>query len=548
MDQSDAGSWRLAPRGDRLDELRHRSFDLLVIGGGITGAGIALDLSLRGLQVLLIERDDWAAGTSGASSRLVHGGLRYLEHLQFGSVRHSCRERALLLKNAAGLVWPERFVFPSTRGSRVGPWRLRFGLWLYSALAFPRSLGWPERIGSAQLLELIPGLAAQSLRSAGAYLDGATNDSRLTLAVVLSAARAGATVLSGVEALAIENGSFGVAVQLKEQAANRPQTLRFRAAVLAAGANTDELRVRAGLSDDWIAPTRGTHLLLPRDRLPTDGAVIFASAVDGRIAFLIPWPRYTVIGTTDVDADPSQPVRATRSEVGYLLESANALVPGARLGEQDVISTYAGLRPLLVDDPLQPSARSREERIERAGSIYVIAGGKLTGYRQMAEQLSARLTSELGLGALGLRSRTREHRLVYAERQPTCRPQWSTLGELPPDVYLAAAWQQRYGSSREIVRQRLSELSQGLQLLDPETCLGEVDWAVEREDCRTPADFLLRRTGAGRNALEAVQPIATRVIDRMAAHLDWNRSRRDQLTAEWQARLAALHAWREEPT
>jgi len=547
MAPGDTAAWRLPSREQRLSELGRRAFDLLVIGGGITGAGIALDLSLRGLAVLLVERDDWAAGSSSASSRLIHGGLRYLENFQFRQVRKACLERALLLRNAAGLVWPEEFVFPVTRGARVGPLRLRFGLWLYCALAFPRSLGWPRTVSKARLAERIPGLGAASLHSAGSYLDGATDDSRLTLAVVLSAARAGATVLTGMEALAIENGSFGIAAELQDRETQAARTVRCRAAVLAGGAGTDELLRRTGLSGGWVAPTRGTHVLVPRDRLPTHGAVIFASELDGRIAFLLPWPRHTVIGTTDVDADPSMPVRATRAEVGYLLESANLLVPSAALGEPDVVSTYAGLRPLLMDAARGPSARSREERIERIGSVYAIAGGKLTGYRQMAEELSARVTRDLGFGVIGLRSGTRDHRLVYAEVPPAVRPAWSRPGALGPEELLEAAWRRRYGRAAESVRARLAEIQDGLSRLDPETCLGEVDWAVEQEDCRTPFDFLLRRTDAGRNALAEVEALAPRVIERLAARLAWSTPRRDQLTAEWQDRLRALHAWKQDP-
>src|SRR6185503_12324060 len=165
------------------------------------------------------------------------------------------------------------------------------------------------------------------------------------------------------------------------------RTLTPRAVILAGGPFTDGLRERAGLGRGWIRPTRGSHVLVPRERLPTDGAVIFPSPLDGRVMFLIPWPRYTVIGTTDLDTDGESPVRATLAEVRYLLASANGLVPGAELGPADVVSTWAGLRPLLAANGDSPSARSREERVEREGSIYTIAGGKLTGFRSMAERL-----------------------------------------------------------------------------------------------------------------------------------------------------------------
>ncbi len=522
----------------------------MVVGGGITGAGIALDLALRGVRLLLVERGDWAGATSSASSRLVHGGLRYLEQFELGLVRESCLERALLLENAAGLVWPETFLFPVHRGDRVGRAKLGLGLALYQLLSVPRPLGVPGLLGPRRALELVPGLDAERLRGGGHYQDGATDDARLTLAVVASAARAGALVLSRFELRALEAGASGASLELQDVLRGTTSAVRTRAVVLAGGPFTEALRARAGLSGTWITPTRGSHVVVPRVRLPTDGAVIFPSRIDGRVMFLIPWPRYTILGTTDLDADPAAPVQATRAEVSYLLESANALVPHAELTPADVVSTWAGLRPLLAA-AAAPSERSREERIEREGPVYTIAGGKLTGFRSLAEKVSARLCEDLALGRRGRRSPTRTHALCGALAGTPARPLWSRLDEdgLPEgrDRPLVHAWSKRYAAHAPHVRAACDRLEGGNVPLDAETLVGEVDWAVGREDCLGLSDFLFRRTDLGYGPAKVLRAALPRVEERMAELLGWREAEKSRQRSELDADLGRIHAWRDEP-
>ncbi|TAJ12245.1 MAG: glycerol-3-phosphate dehydrogenase/oxidase [Planctomycetota bacterium] len=490
-------AWRLPPRSTRVAALAERTFDVAVIGGGITGCGLALDLTLRGLSVALVERGDWGGATSSASSRLIHGGLRYLETGDLALVRESCRERALLLSNAAGLVWPERFVFPVHAGARVGRAKLSAGLWLYTALSLPRALGTPGWLSRADALRAVPALRGDGLRGAGTYMDGATHDARLALAVLLSAARANAVCVSRCEATAIEGASSGVAIAARDLSGNAPLELRAAACVLAGGPFTSALRACAGLGGDWIAPTRGTHVVVPRERLPTDGAVIFTSAVDGRVMFLIPWPRHTVIGTTDVDADPSAPVAPTEAERDYLLESANALAPAAALRRADVVSAWAGLRPLLrPPEAAAPSQRSREERVEREGNVYTIAGGKLTGYRSMAEKLGARIARELGRGDASAHSPTRTHALVGALARPVARPAWSRLDAAgaPLAQGIESALVERYGALAADVRAHCERTSGGTVPLSADVLAGERSWAEQFEDATCAEDFTRRRT------------------------------------------------------
>jgi glycerol-3-phosphate dehydrogenase len=524
---------------------------VLVVGGGISGAGIALDLAARGLAPLLIERNDWAGATSSASSRLVHGGLRYLEQFELTLVRESCLERALLLENAAGFVWPEVFHFPIFRGDRVGRTKLVAGLWLYTALATPRALGVPKRRSPAAMLARIPQLETCDLVGGGSYFDAATDDARLTLAVIQTAKRRGAACHTRTELLKVEDTGSGVRALVRDHERGEDVTITARAAVLAGGPATDELRKRAGLTDrdPWLAPTRGSHVIVPRERLPTDGAVIFTSKVDGRVMFLIPWPRHTILGTTDLDADPTKPPRATGEEVRYLLDSANALCPAAALTEDDIVSTWSGLRPLLAPKRTksgEPSERSREERIESTGNVFTIAGGKLTGYRSAAEKLAAKLTHELGIGQPGRVSPTRHLRLEGALGGRIPRPAWSRLkNDLPRDLDARGiAFSARYAARAAAVRSEL-ERTGSAEPLDAITCLGELDLGVRDEDVRGLVDFLFRRTDLGLTG--DAEPHLERLSARLAGQLGWTEKRRTEELTEARRELARRQAWRTDP-
>jgi glycerol-3-phosphate dehydrogenase len=365
---------------------------------------------------------------------------------------------------------------------------------------------------------------------------------------VLTALEAGAIALSRVEVTAIENGANGVAAALLDGVSGERREVRARACILAGGPFTDELRAVAGLAGRWVTPTRGTHLVVPRERLPTDGAVIFTSAIDGRVMFLIPWPRATVIGTTDLDASLDSLPRATRGEVRYLLDSANALAPAAALGEADVIATYAGLRPLLAADRESPSERSREERVEREGSLYTIAGGKLTGYRAMAETLGARVAGDLGKGDASRRSPTRTRPLRGALAAPVARPVWSSLGARPtPESLWAAAWTRRYGALASQVSEVCARVADGREALDAETLLGEIDFAVRFEDALGASDFVFRRSDLAFGEPRERARIADTVLQRFRAVAGWSPERLLRERAELGRDFERMEAWRSDP-
>lgn len=508
------------PRDERIEALTARRFDVVVVGGGITGAGVALDLTCRGLDVALIERGDWGQETSSASSRLLHGGLRYLEQYEFGLVRESCLERALLLRNAAGLAWPERFTFPLFADGRVGRLKLAAGLALYTLLSLPHPLGVPSLVGADAARRAIPGVR-DGLIGAGRYLDGATLDARLVWSVVRTAIERGAVCASRVEAVAIEHAgantihranAAGVEVRIADAFDSGRDLGRVRAdhAVLCGGPFTESLRSLASLDGRWLSPTRGTHIVVPRAKLPTDGAVVFSTSVDGRVMFLLPWPGHTIVGTTDVDA-PVEPRgagergEASAPEIRYLLNSANGLVPGADLGTGDVLSAWSGLRPLLAAPGEDPSARSREERVETEGSITTIAGGKLTGFRAMAEKLGSALATDFARrpNARGRRlvtrgaSPTRDLRLWGAVDAPVRRPTWSSA-EPDADGRRRAALESRCGRFAAAARRAEREGPfADREPLDPATHWSDLVWAARFEDALEPADVFVRRTDLG---------------------------------------------------
>jgi len=370
--------------------------DLLVVGGGITGAGIARDAAMRGLRTGLVEQNDFGSGTSGRSSRLVHGGLRYLELGDWRLVREASRERRILLGIAPHLVWPRSFLFPIHADARLPLWKLAAGLWLYDLLASFRNVHRHRMLSKRALLRAEPALRAHGLRGGARYFDALCDDSRLTLANVRAAHEAGALVANyaAVERLAFAEGTVrGAAVM--DVLSGRTFTIRSLVVVNATGPWADGFR--GPEQPPLLRPTKGVHVAVPRSRLGNHEAITMLSPIDGRVMFVIPWGDLSYIGTTDTDTTESpDTARASAEDVTYLLRSANAYFPDARLSAADVVSTWAGLRPLLRSDRQAPSVVSREHRIvEDPSGLISVVGGKLTTYRLMARQTVDRVVRRL---------------------------------------------------------------------------------------------------------------------------------------------------------
>jgi glycerol-3-phosphate dehydrogenase len=375
-----------------LDSLAAAPVDLLVIGGGITGAGIARDAALRGIRTALVDAGDFGGGTSSRSTRLVHGGLRYLEHGWLRLVFEASRERRVLLRIAPHLVRPMPFLFPVHGGGRVGRWRLGAGLWLYDLLSAFRNVRTHRTLSRQAVLKAEPRLRSRDLLGGAVYYDAYCDDARLVLANARAAHRSGALAASYATVRSFEKADGQIRGAVVEDALDgRHLTVHARVVVNATGPWTDAIRrIDEPGAQPLLRPTKGVHITVPRHRVGNAGAVTITSPLDGRVMFILPSDDTTIIGTTDTDyaGDPTA-VGPTADDVIYLLRSVNAAFPDARLAPHDVIAAWAGLRPLLKDGAEGATAAvPREHRIcESASGLLTITGGKLTTYRSMAAEL-----------------------------------------------------------------------------------------------------------------------------------------------------------------
>ncbi|MEW6736442.1 MAG: glycerol-3-phosphate dehydrogenase/oxidase, partial [Acidobacteriota bacterium] len=380
----------LDERREAITRLAHQHFDLLVIGGGITGVGVAQDAAARGLKVALVERGDYAIGTSSRSSKLIHGGLRYLAQGDFRVTYDSCAERALLQRLAPHLVHSLAFLVPVYRWAYA--LQLVTGLWLYDFISKLQNTRFHKRVGISRAQQLAPLLDTEGLISGYIYYDCQTNDARLVMEVLKSAASYGAVSANYLEVVELikETG------QVKGACARdliTEELIEIRAQVVlnATGVWMDGLRqVDDPNATRKVRPAKGVHIVIARDRIPTETALLFESAArDGRSLFFIPWYEGTIIGTTDTDFQGDIDVpRASEEDIDYILAAVNRIFPAARLNANDILSTYAGLRPLIDEGGKSTKDISREHRTFQSRSgLISIAGGKLTTYRRMAREV-----------------------------------------------------------------------------------------------------------------------------------------------------------------
>jgi glycerol-3-phosphate dehydrogenase len=483
------------------DALLGQAFDLVVVGAGITGAGVALDAALRGLRVALLDKGDFASGTSSLSSKLVHGGLRYLEHGQLGLVYEALHERRRLLHNAPHLVRPLRFLIPFYAGARVPAWQWRAGLALYDVLAGRGNLPLSRGRTRAWLRGRHPGLAAEGLRGGGEYSDAQMDDARLCLEVVRTAAEHGAAVCNYAEVTGFETaGGQLTGVRVVDRLGGREGLVRAGVVVNACGPWSDAVRRLAGEDPGpLLAPTKGVHLVAPGRGL--SAGFLLLHPRDGRVFFVLPWLGKTLIGTTDTDCDePPDELSVTAADVDYLLEGHNRFFRTA-LGRADVLGSFAGLRPLARSRPGEPSARSREWRLAAGPTgLLSVVGGKYTTYRHMAEKITDEVMRRLGRRRP---CRTRAFRLDGAPE-----------GSWPDYGAGAVAWVCRqYGLSDAVARhlvgrygRRVGEVAAhvardpalaGPVVAGEPDLLAELAYQREQEMACRPEDFLLRRTRLG---------------------------------------------------
>ena len=376
--------------------LSGEKFDLLVIGGGITGCGVARDAAMRGLSVALVERDDFASGTSGRSSRLIHGGIRYLERAQLHLVHESIREREILLRIAPHLVQPLAFTWPIYRGARIGKMKLSAGLLVYQLMAVGRSRK-HSTLNAAETLDREPSLKSTGLTGGAVYYDARTDDARLTIANAIAASQLGATVISHTRVTEIiRDAGRTIGGVVRSHYSGEMREIRARVVVNATG--VWENRFDGDERAKKLHGSKGVHISVPRERVGNRDALTLISPVDGRVMFCLPAGPQAIIGTTDTWTDESpETVHAAASDLDYLLRSANAYFPRAQLTPDDVVSAWAGIRPLASASASNPSAVSREHSIVTDSSgVINVTGGKLTTYRSMAAEIVDRVQEALG--------------------------------------------------------------------------------------------------------------------------------------------------------
>jgi glycerol-3-phosphate dehydrogenase len=545
-------------------QLQGHEFDLIVVGGGVLGAATARDAALRGLRVALIEANDIASGTSSKSSKLIHGGFRYLEQGELSLVFESVSERQTMMKVAPHLVRPLGFLFPIYQNDPVRLATLRLGLMVYEGLALFRSPKLHRKLDVDEITKAVPQLRTDGLRGAPLFWDCATDDARITLENVIDARRAGATVITHArvdQMLKGPKGLRGVRVvdNLDRGPSPRQIEVSGKAIVNATGPWADRTRSLSRPSHQ-LRLTKGVHIVLPASRLPIPHTIVAFHPKDHRVLFFIPWGDQVYIGTTDTDydGDPAL-VRATRADVDYLLEAVHAYMPGLRVRPEEITATWAGLRALIRAEGVPPSQVSREHVItEDPEGMITIAGGKLTTHRrtgiEVVEQVLKWLRSS-GRGHSPVKSVDSAHLpLPGAVDWPADDDGKIVAGQVdaaaggrlpaPTCRYLA----DRYGT---LALPLVKEAVKDERLLAPlvpgrPEILGQVDWAVHEELAATVTDFMERRTQLffrdEQQGLTAVPAVA----QRMAALLGWTEAQREESVREYEEEVARSRAWRDE--
>ena len=530
--------WTAAERAAALAEAGRSGVDLLVVGGGITGAGVLREAAARGLHALLVERDDFSVGTSSRSSKLIHGGLRYLAEGAFGTTRESCRERDRLLRLAPQLVDSVPFLFPAFEESGTPLWKIRAALGVYSTLAGPGK-GAYRMIGADETRALCPELRAAGLRGAGVYRDGQTDDARLVLENLMSARRLGGERVDAVnhaEVVAFECDADGrlARAMVRDGTNGTEVAIRARAFVNAAGPAVERVRGLDRSSPEvHVRPAKGVHVVLPGGRVPSGVAVTF-EAEDRRQLFVVPWGEVSLLGTTDSWSDEIDAPRVTIEEVHYLLDAANEAFPGLALNTNDIRSVYAGVRPLVAGpgDEAPPSGVSREHRVASDPSgLLSVSGGKLTTHRAMGEAVMRRVLRSLGVSRRPWRSPTRHLPL----REDTM--EWQPF---------AAELEARFELGPAVAEQLARTCGAGVESLLEEApaaereplgasrhSLVELRWRARHECPATLCDLLERRTriclraaGQGLPELAAISAVA-------AEELGWDDVRRAEEAASY---------------
>ena len=531
-------------RSDIKEHLQKESLDLLVIGGGITGAGIALDAITRGLKVAVVEMQDFAAGTSSRSSKLVHGGLRYLKQFEIGVVAEVGKERAIVYENGPHVTTPEWMMLPFYKGGTFGPFTTNIGLRVYDFLAGVKKNERRKMFNPEEAIKREPLLKSEGIKGAGYYVEYKTDDARLTLEVMKKAVEQGAYALNYMKVtnLVYENGKV-VGVNAEDLINGSVQEIRAKKVVNAAGPWVDTLReIDKSKKGKSLKLTKGIHLVFDEKRFPLKQAIYFDTP-DRRMVFAIPREGKTYVGTTDTvyQGDIAHP-HMTIQDRDYVLNAIDFIFPKVKIKAEDVESSWAGLRPLIHEDGKSPSEISRKDEIFVSDSGFIsIAGGKLTGYRKMAESIVDLVAKEIH----------QEEGKVFPKTQTKHLPisggevggsegfkkflinKMNVAKEIGLAEETAKKLIYRYGSNVDTVFNTYkNEKEKALvENLDP-TVYASLRYAIDHEFAYKPADFFIRRTGAIFFNIDWVREHKDSVTQFMKKELNWSDDQEETYSKE----------------
>ncbi len=514
-------------------------FDIIIIGGGATGAGIALDASLRGYSVALFERNDFAEGTSSRSTKLVHGGVRYLEaavkHLdkkQYDLVKEGLRERKIFLHNAPHLAHPIELVTPLYRWYEL-PY-IYAGLLLYDLLSGKASLGRSRLLGPKEALRRSPGIDPKGLKGAVSYFDGAFNDSRMVIALLQSAEALGAKPCNhhAVESLLEERGKI-CGVRILERLTGRRREYGAKIVINAAGPFCDEIRrMENPDAEPLLVTSRGTHIVLDRSFLPTEKGLMIPKTADGRLLFALPWEGHCLIGTTDLPSPPTEHPLPDEEEIEYLIEHANRYFD-IKIEHKDILAAFSGLRPLVKRPGVDSTAKLLREYVTEfsPGGLLTVTGGKWTSYRAMAEHTVDLAVETLGDSHKNRVCQTADYKVAGSRgdrRQIVGQLRSAGMEEACCD-YLYRHYGDRSPAILEIARK------EGLKdRIHPGFCAlkAEIPYTIRHEYVRRPLDFLARRCNLAMEERTKALEALPAVTELMARELQWSQTRRSAEESE----------------
>ncbi|KOP67557.1 glycerol-3-phosphate dehydrogenase [Bacillus sp. FJAT-18019] len=539
-------------RKARFQGIAKNHYELIIIGGGITGAGIALDAVTRGMSVLLVEMQDFAAGTSSRSTKLVHGGLRYLKQFEVGMVAEVGKERAVVYENGPHVTTPEWMLLPIHRGGTFGKFSTSIGLRVYDFLAGVKRGERRSMLSASETLKREPLLKQDGLKGGGYYVEYRTDDARLTLEVMKEAAARGAVLFNYAKAESLNYDANGrvTGITVRDMLDGAVKNVSGTKIVNAAGPWVDQVReMDKSKKGKMLQLTKGVHLVIDQTKFPLRQAVYFDTP-DGRMVFAIPRDGKAYVGTTDTvyKADPTHPI-ITVEDRDYILKAIHYMFPGVKITAADVESGWAGVRPLILEEGKSPSEISRKDEIwESPSGLITIAGGKLTGYRKMADtvvDLVAKRIQEgggkvFGPGVTKTLPISGGHVGGSSQFPDFVRQQTEAGAAQGVERKLAEQWARMYGSNISVLFRMAKEGSNQAEASAlPVAVLVPLMYAIEQEMASKPVDFFIRRTGSLLFDIEWTRKWKQPVIDYMAAELSWSDVQKAEYTRELDEELAS---------